>query len=255
MQWKLEPKTLTALVTGASSGIGAETAVKLGEAGAYTLIHYNRAAVAAEGVLCRVRDAGGDGALLQADLTSMDGVRNLIEQVRQTERSVDILINNAGSLIRRTPVLDFTEELWDQVMTLNLKSAFFLAQEFLAGMEQRGHGVLVNVSSVAARNGGGIGALAYAASKGAIYSMTRALAKEFGPKGVRVNAVSPGTVGTNYHRNFSTPQGLQAVAASTPLGRIGKPEEVADAILYLCSPGSSFLEGEIIEINGGHFMG
>jgi 3-oxoacyl-[acyl-carrier protein] reductase len=115
--------------------------------------------------------------------------------------------------------------------------------------------VIVNVSSVGARTGGGIGALAYCSAKGAINTMTRGLAREFGPHGIRVNAVSPGTVDTNYHRNFSTPAGLQAVAAATPMSRIGTPGEIAAAIVFLCTSGASFIHGEILEINGGFFMG
>ena len=179
----------------------------------------------------------------------------MIEAVGRLDRPIDLLVNNAGSLIRRTPVLEFGEELWDQVLTLNLTSAFFIAQAVLRGMAERKSGVIVNVSSVGARTGGGIGALAYCAAKGAINTMTRGLAKEFGPHGIRVNAVSPGTVDTNYHRNFSTPAGLQSVAAATPLGRIGDAREIGEVIIFLCSAAASFIHGEIIEINGGFFMG
>jgi 3-oxoacyl-[acyl-carrier protein] reductase len=245
----------TALVTGASNGIGAATAALLGSNGVHTIVHYHRAKDEAERVLVRIREAGGDGEIIGADLSNMDGCRQLKEALKRQGRPIDLLINNAGSLVRRTPVLEFGEDLWDQVLTLNLTSAFFIAQAVLHGMVERKSGVIVNVSSVGARTGGGIGALVYCAAKGAINVMTRGLAKEFGPHGIRINAVSPGTIDTNYHRNFSTPAGLQSVVAATPLGRIGDPHEIGEVILFLCSASASFIHGEIIEINGGFFMG
>lgn len=245
---------MTALVTGASSGIGAETAVAFGARGAFTLVHHNLNHTGAEAVLERIRAAGGDGAILQSDLSSREGVHRLIEAVDQVRRPVDILVNNAGSLVRRTRVLEFTEALWDCVFTLNLTSAFFLTQAVLRGMVERKRGFIVNVSSVAARNGGGVGALAYSSAKAALSAMTKGLAKEFAPHGIRVNAVSPGTVDTNYHRNFSTPQMLEGVVAATPMGRLGAPEEVAGVIVFLCTGAARFIQGQVIEINGGFLM-
>ena len=240
---------MTALITGASSGIGAASATAFGTRGARVLIHYNRQESEAQRILERVRGAGGQGELLRADLTTMDGVRSLVRAL--AGRRIDILVNNAGSLIQRTPVLNFTEELWEQVLTLNLTSAFFLAKAALAGMVERKSGFVVNVSSVAARNGGGLGALAYASAKGALSTMTMGLAKEFAPFGIRVNAVSPGTIDTKYHRNFSNDQILNAVKAATPMARLGTAEEVADVILFLCSHEARFIQGQVIEVNGG----
>jgi NAD(P)-dependent dehydrogenase (short-subunit alcohol dehydrogenase family) len=240
---------MTALITGASSGIGAASATAFGARGARVLIHYNRQESEAQRIIERVRGAGGQGELLRADLTTMDGVRSLVRAL--AGRRIDILVNNAGSLIQRTPVLNFTEELWEQVLTLNLTSAFFLAKAVLAGMVERKSGFVVNVSSVAARNGGGLGALAYASAKGALSTMTMGLAKEFAPFGIRINAVSPGTIDTNYHRNFSNDQMLSAVKAATPMARLGTAEEVADVILFLCSHEARFIQGQVIEVNGG----
>ncbi len=240
---------MTALITGASSGIGAASATAFGARGARVLIHYNRQENEAQRIIERVRGAGGQGELLRADLTTMDGVRSLARAI--AGRRIDILVNNAGSLIQRTPVLNFTEELWEQVLTLNLTSAFFLAKAVLAGMVERKSGFVVNISSVAARNGGGLGALAYASAKGALSTMTIGLAKEFAPFGVRINAVSPGTIDTNYHRKFSNDQTLNAVKAATPMARLGTTEEVADVILFLCSNEARFIQGQVIEVNGG----
>lgn len=243
---------MTALITGASAGIGAKTAERLGTAGAVVLVHYNRAAEQAAEVLAAVRRSGADGELVRADLASMAGTSELIAQVR--ERPIDILVNNAGSLVKRTPVLEMTEELWNHVFCLNVTSAFFLTQALLPGMVSRGHGIVVNVTSVAARFGGGIGALAYASAKAAMSAMTKGLTKEFAAKGIRVNAVSPGTIDTNYHRVFSTQQALDGVRAATPLGRLGTAEEIADIILFLCTPAAEFIHGQVIEANGGFLM-
>jgi len=240
---------MTALITGASSGIGAASATAFGARGARVLIHYNRQESEAQRIIERVQRAGGQGELLRADLTTMDGVRSLARAL--AGRRIDILVNNAGSLIQRTPVLNFTEELWEQVLTLNLTSAFFLAKAVLAGMVERKSGFVVNISSVAARNGGGLGALAYASAKGALSTMTLGLAKEFAPFGIRINAVSPGTIDTNYHRKFSNDQTLSAVKAATPMARLGTAEEVADVILFLCSNEARFIQGQVIEVNGG----
>jgi len=240
---------MTALITGASSGIGAACATAFGARGARVLMHYNRQESEAQRIMERVRGAGGQGELLRADLATMDGIRSLARDL--AGRRIDILVNNAGSLIQRTPVLNFTEELWEQVLTLNLTSAFFLAKAVLAGMVERKSGFVVNVSSVAARNGGGLGALAYASAKGALSTMTMGLAKEFAPLGIRINAVSPGTIDTNYHRKFSNDQTLSAVKAATPMARLGTAEEVADVILFLCSNEARFIQGQVIEVNGG----
>ena len=226
-------KGMTALVTGASRGIGAETACALASRDAFTLIHYNTGEQQAAGVLERIRQAGGDGALIQSDLSDRKGIHNFIELLQQNIRPIDILVNNAGSLVQRTRFLDFTEELWDRVFTLNLTSAMLITQAVLPGMVKRGRGVVVNISSVAARNGGGLGAIAYSSAKGALSVMTKGLAKEFAPHGIRINAVSPGTIDTDYHRTFSTAASLEAVTKATPMGRLGTSAETADVIVFL----------------------
>ena len=242
----------TALVTGSSNGIGAETALRLASRGARVLIQYNRAKADAESVLERARSAGGSGAIYFGDFSTSAGVHEFLKAVG-SER-VDILINNAGSLVHRAPFLDLTEELWDEVFTLNLKSVFLVTRQFLPGMVERGRGVVVNISSIAARHGGGPGAIPYASSKGALSTLTKGLSKEFAPKGIRVNGVSPGTVYTNFHKTFSTEQMLEGVRKSTPLGRLGTPEETADVIVFLCSDAARFVHGQMIEVNGGLMM-
>lgn len=243
----------TALVTGASSGIGAASALALGRAGAHVIVHYNSRQAEAEDVLQQLHAAGADGEIVQADLSTKAGTDGLCAFA--SVRIVDILVNNAGSLVERTRVLQFTHELWEKVMMLNLTSAFFLSQAVLGGMAERKSGVIINMSSVAARFGGGLGALAYSAAKAAVSTMTKGLTKEFAPQGIRVNCISPGTIDTGYHRAFSTAEGLDGVRAATPIGRLGTPEEIADLVVFLASDASSFIHGQVIEINGGFFMG
>lgn len=243
---------MTALVTGSSNGIGAEAAVSFAARGARVLIHYNSARDQAENVLRRVREAGSDGEILHADLSRIDGVHQFLNDIQG--RLIDILINNAGSLVARTRFLDFSEELWNRVYMLNLTSAMLITQKCLPHMVASKRGYIVNVSSVAARNGGGIGAIAYSSAKSALSAMTKGLAKEFAPQGIRVNGVSPGTVDTNFHRMFSTEQMLTNVRAATPIGRLGTSEESADVIVFLCTEAARFIHGQMIEVNGGFLM-
>lgn len=243
---------LTALITGASSGIGEATATALARRGANVIVHYHSSRAEAEAVCARARQHCVQAEAVQADLSAAEGVESLARHL--LGREIDILVNNAGSLIARTRVPDLTPELWDRVMMLNLTSAFFVSQAVLRGMAERRRGFIVNVSSVAARFGGGLGALAYATAKGGLSTMTRGLAREFAPLNIRVNAVSPGTVDTNYHRSFSTPEALDATRAATPAGRLGTAEEIADAVVFLCSDQASFIHGQVLEINGGFLM-
>ena len=185
---------MAALVTGASSGIGAATALSMAGQGAHVIVHYNSKEVEAETILKQVRAHGSDGEVIQADLSTAGGTRDLAAFAEA--RTIDILVNNAGSLLARTRVLDFTEDLWERVMMLNLTSSFFLAQAVLRGMTKRKQGYIVNIFSVAARFGGDVGALAYSSAKAAVSTRTKGLAKEFAPQGIRVNCVSPGTVDT-----------------------------------------------------------
>jgi 3-oxoacyl-[acyl-carrier protein] reductase len=249
-----ELKGLTALVTGASSGIGAETAFRFGVNGVYTLIHYHENLQGATEVLEKIRQVRGDGELISADLSNSSSIAQFTGSFEHLHRPIDILVNNAGSLIQRKPFLEITEQLWSEIFTLNVTSAFLTTKALLPSMVQRGRGCVVNVTSVAARFGGGIGAIAYSSAKAALSTMTKGLAREFGPKGIRVNAVSPGTIDTNYHRKFSTRAALEAVVTATPLLRLGTGAEIADVIVFLCSEAACFIQGQVIEVNGGFLM-
>jgi len=242
----------TALVTGGSRGIGSATALALARQGVGRLIlQYNSYPEGAREIAGAIRSLGSEAECVQADLSQVPGIHGLLEKMRHP---VDILINNAGSLVERARLPEFTEDLYDRVMNLNVKSVWFLTQALAGGMMERSNGVIVNVSSIAARNGGGPGATIYAAAKAAVAAITKGLAKELAPKGIRVNAVSPGTVDNYFHQQFSTRQLLDSVVAATPAGRLGTNEEVADAIVFLCSDASRFIYGQTIEVNGGMFM-
>jgi 3-oxoacyl-[acyl-carrier protein] reductase len=156
--------------------------------------------------------------------------------------------------VQRARLAEFTDELYERVMNLNFKSAWFITQAVAPGMIQRGAGFIINISSIAARNGGGLGATIYASAKAAVSAMTKGVARELAPHNIRVNAVSPGTVDNDFHARFSTRQMLDSVIAQTPAARLGTNDEVADTILFLCSPAARFIYGQTIEINGGMYM-
>ncbi len=242
----------TAVVTGASRGIGAATAVALARQGVSKfLLQYNSYPEGAQQTSDAIRGLGGEAEAVQADLSQPAGIHSFIERIKSP---VDILINNAGSLVARVRLAEYTEDLFDRVMNLNVKSAWFIAQAVTPGMIEKKSGIIVNLSSIAARNGGGSGATIYSAAKAAVSTITKGLAKELAPKGIRVNAVSPGTVDNYFHEQFSNKQILDSVVAQTPAGKLGTNEEVADAIVFLCSDASRFIYGQTIEINGGMYM-
>lgn len=246
-----------ALVTGASSGIGAATAELLGAMGARVAIGYHANEHGAMATRDRITRAGGTAVALKADVRQLDGpdgVRSLVERAVRAVGPIDTLVNNAGSLVKRSLLPDLTEATLDEIFDLNLKSAVFCTQAIVPSMVERGAGAIVNVGSIAGRNGGGPGAGAYAAAKAALMSFTKSHAKELAPKGVRVNAVAPGVIATPFHETFSTPEMLRNFVSTIPLGRVGTPEECATVIAFLASDAASYLVGETIEINGGMLM-
>jgi 3-oxoacyl-[acyl-carrier protein] reductase len=225
----------------------------LAAAGASRLVlHYSSyregaAQLAAELTSCQVD-------LIGADLATDAGLTAFINQLKATAPDADILINNAGHLVQRAKMPEFTFDLYDRVMTLNTKSVYFITQALAPGMIAKGSGHVINLSSIAARNGGGPGATIYAASKAAVACITKGLAKELAPAGIRVNAVSPGTVDNYFHEKYSTQQMLDNVKAQTPAGRLQTNEEIAAVIAFLLSDAASGIHGQTIEINGGMYM-
>ena len=243
-----------ALITGASSGIGAAAATLMAEMGARVAIGYHANQKGAEQVRDAIAHAGGKAIIVRADVRRSDEVRSMVETVTGQLGAIDILINNAGSLIQRMKIQELTEERWDEIMDLNLKSAMLCSQAVAASMLERKRGAIVNVVSIAGRNGGGPGAGAYATAKGGLTTFTKSLAKELAPHGVRVNAVSPGVIDTPFHEAFSTPEMLRNFVATIPLGRLGTAMECATVIAFLASDAAGFMVGETVEVNGGQLM-
>jgi 3-oxoacyl-[acyl-carrier protein] reductase len=243
-----------ALVTGASSGIGRTTAQALAINGARVAINFHRNRKGAEATRAEIVSGGGSAIVVQADVTRAGEVHSLVEQTVNEFGPIDILVNNAGSLVERLKILELTEERWDEAIDLNLKSAFLCCQAVAASMMERKTGKIINVSSIAGRNGGALGSIHYSAAKGGLITFTKGLAKELAPFGVRVNAVSPGVIDTPYHEQFSSPEMMKTYAGMIPLGRVGTPAEVGKVICFLASDAAGYLAGETIEINGGMFM-
>lgn len=245
----------TALVTGASRGIGAATAIALARNGtARVVLHYGTHRAGAEEVAAAVRAAGAQADILSADLSQEEGISAFIGELHQKAPQVDILVNNAGSLVKRAKLLEATPELFDEIYNLNVKSVLLITQAVVPSMMAKSDGVVVNLSSIAARNGGGPGATIYASAKAAIAAFTKGWAKELAPLGIRVNAISPGTVDNYFHEKFSNAEILGNVVKMTPQGRLSTNEEMADVILFLCSSAARNIVGQTIEVNGGMLM-
>jgi 3-oxoacyl-[acyl-carrier protein] reductase len=247
-------KGRVALVTGSSSGIGRAAAEALAANGARVAVNFHHNGAGAEAARAKIVGAGGEAITVQADVTQATQVQSLVEQTVSEFGPIDILVNNAGSLIERLKILELTEERWDEVIDLNLKSAFLCSKAVAASMMERKTGAIINVSSIAGRNGGALGSIHYSAAKGGVITFTKGLAKELAPFGVRVNAISPGVIDTPYHEQFSSPEMMKTYAGMIPLGRVGTPAEVGKVICFLASDAASYLAGETIEINGGMFM-
>ena len=243
-----------ALVTGASSGIGAATAIALADLGASVALGYHRHRQNAEETRDRILEAGGTAIAVMADVCRADDIRTLVERAATELGPIDILVNNAGSLVARSGILDVSEERLNEIVALNFTSAVLASQAVAGSMIERGRGAIVNVVSIAGHTGGGPGAGLYASSKAALTAFTKSIAKELAPRGVRVNAVSPGVIDTPFHEVFSTPEMMQNFVRMIPLGRVGTAAECANVIAFLASDAASYIVGETIDVNGGQLM-
>jgi 3-oxoacyl-[acyl-carrier protein] reductase len=243
-----------AWVTGSSTGIGAASAVALAEGGCRVAVHYNRSESEAREVVERISSSGGEAMLVGGDVADAGEVERMAGEIEDRYGRLDVLVNNAGSLIERRSFSEMTEDLWGRVMSVNLKSVFLCSKAVLPAMKRQGKGRIINMTSVAARNGGGPGSAAYATAKGGVSTLTRAMAKELVSEGILVNGVAPGIITTPFHDRFTPSQMRERMTAGIPIGREGTPEEVAGAVVFLASPAADYLVGEIIEVNGGQLM-
>ncbi len=238
-----------AIVTGAGRGIGRVVALQLAAGGAAVAVNYRTSAVPAEEVAEQIRAKGGRAVALQADVTDEAQVSRLVEATLAEFGHVDILVNNAGYSRPRSTEETPLEE-WEQVLRTNLTSAFLCTRAVLPSMRARGWGRIVNMSSIAGRTGG-IVAPHYAAAKGALLSLTRFWGRELAKAGICVNCVAPNTVDTDMLRSFASPELVGRMIAASPMGRLCRPEEVAAAVIYLCSEEASFVTGECLGVTGG----
>ena len=243
-----------ALVTGAGTGIGRATAVLLGSRGARVAVHCRSSREGALDAIHEIEGGGGTAALFQADLTRPSEVEAMAQEIESTLGPVDVLINNAGSLLGRCLILDMTDAQWDDLVATNLTTVFLACRTFARGMAARGSGSIVNNASIAGRNGGGVGCAAYGAAKGGVIAFTKGFAKEMAPHGVRVNAVNPGVIDTPLHERYTTSEQMDRIVPNIPLGRVGTSAETAEAIAFLASDAARYITGESIEVNGGMWM-
>jgi 3-oxoacyl-[acyl-carrier protein] reductase len=242
------------LVTGASSGIGAATATLFAKCGARVALGYHLNQKGAEATRDEIRKFGGTAHSVKANAQNPEELRLMAESTASALGPIDILVNNAGSLIERAALLTQSVESWDSVMQLNMRSVFILSQIVGKSMIERRGGAIVNIGSIAARNGGGPGSGAYSAAKAGVITLTKSLAKELAPHGIRVNCVNPGVIDTPFHEVFSTPQAMKEFAKMIPLSRVGKASECANVVVFLASDAASYIVGETIEVNGGQLM-
>lgn len=248
------PSDHVSLVTGASTGIGAAAAVALAERGSFVAVHYRANEAAANKVAEQIGRQGGRAFTVQADLVQPKSAQALIDSVLSRTGHMDVLVNNAGSMIERHKLLEITDEFWQEVMDTNLGSVLRVTRAVAPAMMKRRSGVIINVASVAARNGGSIGIIPYASAKAAVLCMTKGLAKELIPYGIRVNAVNPGVIDTPFHERFTSPEQMIKLVAGIPQGRPGKASEIASVIAFLAGDESSHMVGETLEVNGGMWM-
>lgn len=243
-------KGKVAVVTGGSRDIGRAISLKLAREGASVVVNYFNSEASARETVREIESAGGRAIAVRANVAEPEDIARLkAETVAAFGDRVDILVNNAGGLFARKTLGELDEDFYDLVMNVNFKSTVFVSQAFEPLMDRGG--TIVNLSSQAARDGGGGGSSLYSASKGAVTTFTRAMAKELGPRGIRVNAVCPGLIGTKFHDDFTLDEIRAAVAAKTPLQKEGAAHEVADLVAYLASEEATFITGNNIDINGG----
>ncbi|CAD5288914.1 3-oxoacyl-(acyl-carrier-protein) reductase [Bosea sp. 62] len=249
-------KGLRALVTGSSTGIGAAVAKAYAANGMRVVVHYKSSEAEANAVAAQIRAAGGEAHVLQADVADSAQAVDLVNKAADKLGGLDVLVNNAGALVKRTPIAEIEDEFFDSVVDLNVRSVVMASKAALPYLKKSGgRASVINLSSIAARNGGGPGSSLYASSKAFVLNLTRGMAKEFVPFGIRVNGVSPGVIMTPFHERYSTAEQIEAMRKTVPMERVGTPQDNVGVFLFLASPAmSGYITGQTIEVNGGQYM-
>jgi 3-oxoacyl-[acyl-carrier protein] reductase len=247
------------LVTGASTGIGAALARGFAAQGARVGLHYNASVEAAEALEAEISASGGTVRLIRADVGSGAGARAAVDGALAAFGRLDGLVNNAGSMVRRVAYAEATEKDYDEIMDLNARSVVVASQAAIAPLKaaaaETGGAFIINTTSIAARNGASNGAGLYGSSKAFVSNVTRGMAKELIPFGIRVNAVAPGVITTPFHERYSTAAQMAAMLATIPAGRLGVAEDCVGTYLFLACPSlSGYITGQVIEVNGGQLM-
>ncbi len=241
------------LVTGGGQGLGAAMVEALGEAGGSVAIHFHSSRKGAELLRDAILKKGGKAEVFQANLCEETEATRLVLEAARFLGGIDVLVNNAGDLVQRSSLAEMPTELWERIYRVNVTSLMWVSRAAVSWLEQaKGGASIVNLASLAGRKGGHAGSLAYASAKGAVLTMTRMMATELGPKGIRVNAVAPGLIlGTRFHDTHTTTESAEATVKGIPLGRAGTPEDVARAVVFLASEYDGFIHGTTLDINGG----
>ncbi len=248
-------KNKVVLITGASSGIGAAVAKAFSAAGAQVAVHYRSHDAEALEVMRQIQAHGGDAMLVKADVTKSEEVDQMVKDVWAHFGRIDVLVNNAGGFVRRSLIVDAEDEYIDAVFRLNARSVVAVSRRVIPLMVQGGGGCIINVTTQAARTGGGPGAGLYAACKGFVSTLTRTMAKELVKNKIRVNAVAPGVIETPFHEGHTSPEVLSSFVNAIPMGRLGRAEECVGAFLFLADDAASgYVTGQILEVNGGQVM-
>lgn len=243
------------LVTGSSTGIGAAVARGFARQRARVAVHYNQSAAAAQALVESIAEEGGEAHAWRTDVTRSVDVAGLVDAVAAHFGGLHVLVNNAGGLVRRALLADTDDDLFDQILDLNVRSLLTACRAAAPHIKRSGGGSIINTGSIVARHGGGPGVSLYGGAKAFVEAVTRNLAKEFATSGIRVNAVSPGVIVTPFHDRHSTAEALENFRKAIPMGRLGAAEECVGAYLFLASESlASYITGQVIEVNGGQLM-